>query len=288
MIDEALGDFFKSKEEKFRHQLDRNKITIIRLDGMRFHTFTRPFIYPFDPFLRFSLDQSLLEVITKELKSYVALVYFQSDEASIILPPLVREEDHFPFRGRIEKLTAVLLQWNVYFYTKLQNLIHFFEIPSYDYKLISLLDYVNQIPLALGQHPLDLVKYTAKMALFLPKCRPCFDCRFLQVDTIQETQDYLTWRRKDAIRNYRSMMGYSLFSPKELQDISAFDITQLVKQRFNIDYDSFPTLMKRGTLYRTIKFKDWIDDRFRDADELTIDFQRRILNEIDYTHKIWM
>ena len=279
MIHDAIGDHFKAQEQQFRLKLDRNKTTIIRLDGMRFHSFTKPFLYPFDPFLRFCLDQSLIELIEKELKSYVSLVYFQSDEASIVLPPITKEEDRLPFDGRVEKLNAILCQWNVFFWSKLlfsQAKVR--ELPSIktSFNVVeSLLKDASE-----DYQFLQMDKYFEKLNSFLGKTFPGFDCRFIQVSSFKEIDEYLGWRRVDAIRNYKSMIGNSFFSPKSLKGLTAKEIIEKVEQESHFKYAEFPVFMKRGTIYRTNKFKSWYNDEFLLGDPLTQTFQQDVLSGI--------
>jgi tRNA(His) 5'-end guanylyltransferase len=274
-IVDVLGDKFKIKEKEFRKELDPSKITIIRLDGMRFHTFTRPFLYPFDPYFRYCMDHSLLTLISKELRGYTSLVYFQSDEASIILPPITNEKDMLPFKGRVEKLSAICNQWNLYLYCELCSLIHSPPSLFTSHPLKKLFD----IGLNLGNDLFYIEKYHQTLKEYIPLSRPGFDSRFIQV-SIEDAQEYLQWRRMDAIRNFKNNIGTQFFSSKKLIGLSADEVIEMVESQYDIKYEEFPSMLKRGTIYQTNKFKNYIDHGFNEEDDLTKEYQDYVLQNI--------
>lgn len=276
-IHEDLGDFFKAKENDFRMSIDKSMHTIIRLDGMRFHNFTRPFLYPFDPFLRYALDTSLLRVLQKELKGYYALVYFQSDEASIILPAITEADIELPFGGRVEKLIATLLQWNTQFYQTLvtlyQNALRTLD-PTVFTPLFGCINSLNRLR---DERDIRMDEYIQKVAFFISQNAPSFDCRFLQVSTTDEIGEYLQWRRQDAIRNYKNMLGRMFYSSKAMHKLSANDVIAKLESDYHIQYEDFPAIFKRGTVYRTEKYASLFADGFYDADDATKTFQAYVM-----------
>jgi tRNA(His) 5'-end guanylyltransferase len=269
------SDPFKFKEFEFQTQLklDLNKITIIRLDGIHFHSFTQPFLSPFDPYLHYCLEQSLLELLNINLKGYSFLVYFQSDEASIILPHSIDKKE-FPYRGRIEKIRALFLQWNVYFYAKLieifNSIMPFF--PSLRYSLY-------MIDSSLKKDDF-WSNYKHQIRTWIYSSRPSFDFKGLQVDSMKNVLDYLLWRRMDAIRNFKNKLGQKFYSHQMLQGLSANQILSKIEHDHpTIKYSKIPNLMKRGIVYYNDLNKPWLEnDGFNKNDEETQIYQETVIN----------
>jgi tRNA(His) guanylyltransferase len=275
MIDE-LGDYFKEKEKEYRQVLLKDRITVMRLDGMRFHSFTRAFLRPYDPFLHYALDGSLLQVLHHELNGYWALAYFQSDEASIILPAIDHEEVTLPFDGRVEKIFGILSQWNTYFdrtITKIyQNALTTVDVDAIK-PLYKVTDDIHQLA---GKGVIQIHEYIGKILGWLQTHIAGFDCRVFQLDKIDDVPRYLEWRRKDAIRNAKNSLARMFLSPKQMANLSANEVIDLAKERYQLNYESLPVIMKRGSIYHADKFAGWVDDGFMAEDDMSLRFQASI------------
>jgi tRNA(His) 5'-end guanylyltransferase len=298
-MNDLLGDYFKIKEKSFDLTLDPTKITIIRLDGIRFHNFTKPFYYPYDPFLRYSLEFSLLKVLCSEFKGYVSHVYFQSDEASIIIPP-VELPNQLPFSGRINKVISILLQWNLYFYKELQTLLDkAFNSVNFNYPNDlneSMKQFIRKIEVLSKKKTLEEFdkyfesEYWYQLDEFLNEKQnyPAFDCRIFQVETKEDVIRYLTWRRVDAIRNFKNSLGFCFYSPKQLKGMSAEEIKRKVEIEYDIKYKELPKIIKRGSLYQFQKYQNWIEHGFEENDKDSNDFQKNIIMHIQNWNELFI
>ena len=76
----------------------------IRLDGKGFHNVTRNCERPFDQKLRRIMEYTTLDVLTE---CGAAVGYTQSDEISLVLPPVCDLNDMY-FGGRVQKLCSIL------------------------------------------------------------------------------------------------------------------------------------------------------------------------------------
>ena len=73
-----------------------------------------------------------------------------------------------------------------------------------------------------------------------------FDARCFNIPK-EEVTNLIYWRQLDATRNSIQMVGQANFSHKELQSKSCNDIQEMLFQERNINWNDFPTHMKRGS-----------------------------------------
>jgi tRNA(His) 5'-end guanylyltransferase len=258
---------------------------------MAFHTFTRPFLKPIDPFLQYFIQQSFLQYLNGDLRQFWSLCYFQSDEISIVLPAITNQEINMYFGGRMEKLISAFLQVNTIFY---RNLIDFYnKAPRQDSFRFKILEdiYLAQKNILAPKTNIDLDEYFREISQWLIGHIPFFDCRIaLQTSNIDDIQTYLAWRRIDAIRNYKSRLGQELIHPrKELLGMTSNKVLEKLENEYGINYEAIPVLFKRGAIYRNPIFNKgntWIDDGFLNEDSLTLKMQNLILFRTGYTDYI--
>jgi tRNA(His) 5'-end guanylyltransferase len=105
-IRDALGTRMKdSYEVRTQSRLPRRTHTVIRLDGVSFHRYTKHLARPFDP------DFHALMVDTaQDLCSFVqgtCLAYVQSDEISLVLTDFTSPTTEPWFGGKVQKMTSV-------------------------------------------------------------------------------------------------------------------------------------------------------------------------------------
>ena len=284
-----LGDIFKAKEAQMRLNLDSGRISIFRCDGWHFHTFTRAFLRPYDPFLHYALESSLLRVLQHDLKGFWALVYFQSDEASVVIPDIEREDVNLPFDGRVEKIFGVLLQWGIYFDRALTQM-YGNQLTTVDVDALKpIYKATNQIHQLCGLGDIHINEYLGKIQSWMPNHVPSFDCRTLQLDTKDEVTQYLEWRRKDAIRNAKNSLARMFLSPKQMINLSANEVVDRIETDYGVDYERLPSIIKRGSIYHSEKFADWVNDGFNPTDEDSGRFQTSVEKQavIPSTEVIW-
>jgi hypothetical protein len=73
-----------------------------------------------------------------------------------------------------------------------------------------------------------------------------FDARCFNIPK-EEVCNLVYWRQLDAARNSVQMVGQAYFSHKELQNKSCNQIQDMLMAQKNINWNNYPTYMKRGT-----------------------------------------
>lgn len=101
-----LGDKIKSQfEDALRVYLPRRTHLVIRIDGRRFHTFTRKLERPYDRRLADALDSAALALAGE--MSGCRLGFGQSDEYSFLLTDFASEHEKMWFDGNVQKIVSV-------------------------------------------------------------------------------------------------------------------------------------------------------------------------------------
>lgn len=73
-----------------------------------------------------------------------------------------------------------------------------------------------------------------------------FDARVFNIPR-EEVTNLIYWRQLDATRNSIQMVGQANFSHAELQDKSCNKIQDMLHEQRNINWNDFPTHLKRGS-----------------------------------------
>ena len=138
MIKDPIGDRMKGQyEDRTRYMLPRRTYTIIRLDGVAFHTFTKNFTRPFDSYFTNAM-MCALENLSRMAQGF-KFGYMQSDEISILLTDFAEPATAAWFDGNLQKITSVSASiataaFNRYFDPPLSTSAHFdaraFVIPD--------------------------------------------------------------------------------------------------------------------------------------------------------------
>ena len=101
-----LGDKIKTNfEDALRIQLPRRTHLVIRIDGRRFHTFTRNLERPYDRRLADALDRAAMALAAE--MSGCRLGFGQSDEYSFLLTDFSTEHEKMWFDGNVQKIVSV-------------------------------------------------------------------------------------------------------------------------------------------------------------------------------------
>jgi len=164
--------YFKSKESAYLHQLENDKIAIIRLDGKSFHTFTRRFKKPFDKEFMGAMD-STAKFVLENVFPFALFGYVQSDEISIVFTDRFNKNREFPFSGRVEKFLTI-----------------------------------SSSAASLG---FERALKTDGL--------PLFDARVFTVDSFEEVQSYMDWRRMDARKNAITMAATEVHGHRIIEKI---------------------------------------------------------------------
>lgn len=106
MFNDPIGERMKAQyEDRTRYMLPRRTYTIIRLDGVAFHTFTKDFERPFDQ--RFVAAMSNAALAVGNAAQGFKLGYHQSDEISILLTDFADPKTAAWFDGNLQKIASV-------------------------------------------------------------------------------------------------------------------------------------------------------------------------------------
>ena len=103
---DELGDKIKTNfEDALRIQLPRRTHVVIRIDGRRFHTFTKNLERPYDRRLADALDRAAMALAAE--MSGCRLGFGQSDEYSFLLTDFSTEHEKMWFDGNVQKIVSV-------------------------------------------------------------------------------------------------------------------------------------------------------------------------------------
>lgn len=222
---DSLGTRMKTYyEEVPKFRLYRRTPVAIRIDGKAFHTFTRGFKKPFDEILIKSMQQTML-YLCENIQGCV-LGYTQSDEITLILQDYKTLTTSAWFDYEIQKICSISASMATMAFNK------FFEQNVYDENPLGS---VNSENCELINTYINAIKKGAM-----------FDARCFNIPK-EEVTNLIFWRQLDAARNSVQMVGQAYFSHKELQNKSCNDIQDMLMEKYNINWNDFPTTQKRGS-----------------------------------------
>ena len=228
---DSLGTRMKTYyEEVPKFRLYKRTPVAIRIDGKAFHTFTRGFKKPFDEILIKSMQQTML-YLCENIQGCV-LGYTQSDEITLILQDYKTLTTSAWFDYEIQKICSIsasmaTMAFNKAFAineTKFCNSMRVEKDGSFVKEDFDLWRTYHQAE--------------EKGAMF--------DARCFNIPK-EEVTNLLYWRQLDAARNSVQMVGQAYFSHKELQNKSCSDIQDMLMEKYNINWNDFPTTQKRGS-----------------------------------------
>lgn len=229
---DSLGDRMKTYEYVTRNYLTRKIPVIIRIDGKAFHSFTRGFKKPFDEIFVKSM-QDTMKYLCENVQGCV-LGYCQSDEITLVLVDYQNREASAWFDNNIQKMVSVsasmaTLAFNRFF---MNNCHQWYE------------DNIDFDELILNTD-------TDIKALFNAYTKACskgamFDSRVFTVPK-EEVINTLIWRQQDATRNSIQSVGQANFSHTQLHGKNCSDIQDMLMLEKGINWNDYPTHLKRGT-----------------------------------------
>ena len=230
MLRDELGHRMKSYyEEVPKFKLMRRTPVAIRIDGKAFHTFTRGFKKPFDEVLGKAMRETM-KYLCENIQGCV-LGYTQSDEITLILIDYQTFNTSAWFDYEIQKICSIAasmatLAFNKFFSLNIAN--------NFDIEYIHM--YGPKTPE--DEYAITLMKAETKGAMF--------DARCFNIPK-EEVTNLIYWRQLDATRNSIQMVGQANFSHKELQNKSCNDIQDMLMTEKGINWNDFPTHLKRGS-----------------------------------------
>ena len=244
---DSLGDRMKQYENVTRHYLTRKMPVIIRLDGKAFHSFTRGFKKPFDEIMVKSMQETM-KYLCENIQGCV-LGYTQSDEITLVLVDYKTRESDAWFDNNIQKMVSISASMATLAFNRIfQSEINQYEL---DWKC-SLTPQSVSIQEAHTKRVNTLKQSARKGAMF--------DSRVFTLPK-EEVVNCLIWRQQDATRNSIQSVGQANFSQKELHEKKCNDIQDMLMLEKNINWNNYPTHLKRGSccIKRTFKINEGTD-----------------------------
>ena len=233
-VNDELGKRMKEFYEAVpKTRLVRRTPVAIRIDGKAFHTFTRGFEKPFDEVLGRTMRETM-KYLCENIQGCV-LGYTQSDEITLILIDYKKLTSSAWFDYEVQKMCSIAASMA----TMAFNRIFCDNIQSYafDWKTS-----ITPQSVSIQENHLKYVE-TLKKAAYKGAM---FDARVFNIPK-EEVANLIYWRQIDATRNSIQMVGQANFSHNELQNKSCNQIQEMLFQERDINWNDFPTHLKRGS-----------------------------------------
>lgn len=225
-VNDELGKRMKEFYEQVpKTRLVRRTPVAIRIDGKAFHTFTRGFEKPFDEVLGRAMRETM-KYLCENIQGCV-LGYTQSDEITLILIDYKKLTSSAWFDYEVQKMCSIAASMATMAFNK------FFikEVEEW---------FSNQKPFTTETIRLyDLYRLKSETGAM-------FDARVFNIPK-EEVANLIYWRQLDATRNSIQMVGQANFSHSELQNKSCNVIQEMLFQERDINWNDFPTHLKRGS-----------------------------------------
>ena len=239
-VRDDLGTRMKEYYENvYRFGLTRRTPVAIRIDGKAFHTFTRGFQKPFDDVLVKSMQETM-KYLCENIQG-CKLGYTQSDEITLILTDYDTLTTDAWFGYELQKMCSIAasmatMAFNKFFDEEVdmwgrKTFEYFWDEGGYDPEKISF-----------AQSDMDLVDAYDKAL----RKGAMFDARVFNIPK-EEVTNLVYWRQLDAARNSVQMVGQANFSHNELQNKSCNMIQEMLMTEKEINWNDFPTHLKRGS-----------------------------------------
>ena len=231
----TLGDRMKNNYENIsRYYLTRRMPVIIRIDGKAFHTFTRGFKKPFDDVLVKTMQETM-KYLCENIQGCV-LGYTQSDEISLVLVDYAELNTDAWFGNNLQKMCSVsasmaTMAFNKFFSHNVEDLE---SDLAQEHETDGMTELVK-----------NMLSYYRIYRIALKK-GAMFDSRVFTIPR-EEVCNYLLWRQQDATRNSIQSVGQANFSQKQLNGKSCNDIQDMLMLQKGINWNDYPTTLKRGS-----------------------------------------
>ena len=230
---DSLGDRMKAYEYVTRNYLTRKLPVIVRIDGKAFHSFTRGLKKPFDEIFVKSMQETM-KYLCENIQGCV-LGYTQSDEITLVLVDYQDRDTSAWFDNNIQKMVSISASMATFAFNRFFK----FEIDNYEWDWrCSLTPQSVSIQEEHRRYVDTLEKAISKGAMF--------DSRVFTLPK-EEVINCLIWRQQDATRNSIQSVGQANFSHKELHGKSCNDIQDMLMIQKNINWNDYPTTLKRGS-----------------------------------------
>lgn len=234
MTRDDLGDRMKDYyESRSKTRLIRRMPVIIRLDGKAFHTFTKGFEKPFDMVMVRAMQETM-KYLCENIQGCV-LGYTQSDEITLVLIDYQNLNSDAWFDYEVQKLCSVSASMATFAFNR-----NFARLAALE--------------------PEKKTKQTNAYTEVASK-GAFFDARCFNIPK-EEVTNCLLWRQQDATRNSIHMTGRAYFSHRQIEGLNSNDIQNLLFQEKGINWNDFPTTLKRGSCCIK-KYRQTMNQTFR-------------------------
>jgi len=198
---------------------------IIRLDGHKFSSFTRPFKKPFDVRIHNAMRHTLVELLDQFRPS---TGFTCSDEITLVFPIIPNEKtgelrSHADFDAKVQKITTLSAGFaSVCFYKALKS-------EKFEADEQSLVEHIE-------------------------RTKPHFDARVFNVSSNVEIVNNLLWRASwDFRRNSISTLAQAHFSSKQLHGKNTKVQMEMLNEK-GIHWESQPDWFKWGVFAKKEKY----------------------------------
>lgn len=222
---------------------------------------------PFDPVLTQAMKETM-KYLCENIQGCV-LGYTQSDEITLVLTDYTTIQTDAWFGYNIQKMCSVSASMATLAFNKAFNkeVVQFFlrndiedaqrNDDTSDRALASAILYAN---------------YDASL-----KRGAMFDSRAFSVPK-EEVCNCLIWRQQDATRNSIEAVGQANFSHHELHKKTCNMIQEMLWSQRGINWNDFPTELKRGSCCIKRRFEETIDDPRNPGQKITVCRNRWIID----------
>lgn len=259
---DSLGDRMKGYEGVSRNFLTRRVPAIIRLDGKAFHTFTKGMEKPFDPVLTQAM-QGTMKYLCENIQGCV-LGYTQSDEITLVLTDYATIQTDAWFGYNIQKMCSVSASMATLAFNNA-----FPDSVNKYFLAIDEMDEEERPPIWEIEEQEELYYSRYNKALF--------DSRVFSIPK-EEVANCLIWRQQDATRNSIEAVGQANFSHPELHKKTCNMIQEMLWSQRGINWNDFPTELKRGSCCVKRQFEETIDDPRNPDQKITVFRNRWIID----------
>lgn len=233
-VNDELGARIKTYYEQIpKTKLMRRTPVAIRLDGKAFHTFTRGFEKPFDEVLGNAMRETMKYLC--ENIQWCVLGFQQSDEITLILVDYRKLNSDAWFDYEVQKMCSISASMATMAFNKFFR----FEVEAH-YDMNTKDTEFDEIWLNDDAQVLNAVYWNAI------DNGAMFDARCFNIPK-EEVANLIYWRQLDATRNSIQMVGQAYFSHSELQHKSNSNIQDMLMEKYQINWNDYPTHLKRGS-----------------------------------------
>lgn len=224
----SLGNRMKEYENVERRYLTRRAPVIVRIDGKAFHSYTRGFEKPFDELFLWAMRNTMLDLCCNMMGA--KLGYTQSDEISILLTDDDTIETQAWFGKNLQKIVSISAAMaTFYFNCRAHQAVNSPDgLPTKD----------------------GFIHASAGFAAaWCANCMAIFDARAFTLPR-EEVMNYFEWRQQDCTRNSIQSVAQANFSQKQLHGKSCNEIQNILLIEKDINWNNYPTALKRGVCAR--------------------------------------